>query len=273
MSIAVRPLFVGERDARRFYLHIHPTDHAPRAGLVFVAPWAEEMNKSRRMVALAARAFARRGVSVLIVDLAGTGDSAGEFVDARWDTWLDDIGQAHAWLSQTIHAPVGLWGLRLGALLAATAATQISQTANLLLWQPAVSGKTHLTQFLRLKVAADALTGNAKQNTQHWMDQLAQGHSVEVAGYTLPSALAWPMAAAKLELPAGFAGPVEWIEISQSDPPALLPASAPLLERGREQSTRLHAAALKGPAFWQSQEIEVCAELAAASLRFLEQAP
>ena len=56
MSIAVRPLFVGERDARRFYLHLHPTDRAPRAGLVFVAPWAEEMNKSRRMVALAARA-------------------------------------------------------------------------------------------------------------------------------------------------------------------------------------------------------------------------
>ena len=238
--------------------------------MVFVAPWAEEMNKSRRMVSLAARDFAARGVSVLIVDLAGTGDSALDFSEATWDLWLEDIRHAHQWLSHTINAPVGLWGLRLGALLAATAAAHIEDTAGLLLWQPVVSGKTHLTQFLRLKLAADALANGGGQNTQHWMDQLTQGHRVEVAGYTLPPALALPMAQARLELPTSFSAPVEWIEISPNDPPTLLPASSPVLERWREQGVPLHTTALTGPAFWQTQEIEVCASLPAASLRFLE---
>ncbi len=272
MTVAVQPFFVGERDARRFYLHVHPTHCTARAGLVFVAPWAEEMNKSRRMVTLAARAFAARGISVLLVDLAGTGDSAGDFADARWDTWLDDIGQAHAWLSQTLHAPVGLWGLRLGALLATTAAAHITATANLLLWQPVISGKTHLNQFLRLKVAAQTLAGHAKQNTQHWMDRLTQNEVVEVAGYPLPGALAVAVAHAQLELPASFSGSVQWLEISQNHPPALLPASVPVLERWRAQGYTLQATALPGPAFWQSQDIEICAQLPTVSLNFLEHA-
>lgn len=270
MSIVLEPQFVGEHDARRFYLHIRPTDRTPRAGLVFVAPWAEEMNKSRRMVNLAAREFAERGVSVLLIDLAGTGDSALDFSDATWDLWLDDIRQAHQWLSRAINAPVGLWGLRLGALLATSAAAHLESVANLLLWQPVISGKTHLTQFLRLKLAADALANGNGQSTQHWMDQLTQGHDVEVAGYTVPPALALPMAQARLELPARFRAPVAWIEISPNDPPTVLPASAPVMERWREQGVPLCASALTGPAFWQTQEIEVCASLPAVSLSFLE---
>lgn len=267
-----RPLFVGAHAARRFYLHLHPSEGAVRAGLVFVAPWAEEMNKSRRMVALAARAFAAQGISVLLLDLAGTGDSAGDFSEARWDIWLDDVAQAHAWLSHEINVPVGLWGLRLGALLATQAAARLADTTPLLLWQPVLSGKTHLTQFLRLKVAAEALAGSSSQTTQHLMQRLAQGESIEVAGYPLPGALASALADTKLELPQHFKGPVQWIEISQSTPPALLPVSEPLLQRWREQDTAVHATALSGPAFWQSQEIEICPELTAASLHFLENA-
>jgi len=42
------------------------------------------MNKSRRMVALQARALAGRGFAVLQMDALGCGDSAGDMQDATW---------------------------------------------------------------------------------------------------------------------------------------------------------------------------------------------
>ena len=67
---------------------------APVGTLVFVHAFAEEMSKSRRMVALAARAFAERGWNVLQVDLSGCGDSGGELADVSWATWIDDLRDA-----------------------------------------------------------------------------------------------------------------------------------------------------------------------------------
>ena len=49
------------------------------------------MNKSRRMAALQARAFAEMGFGVLQIDLFGCGDSSGDFSDARWDIWKQDL--------------------------------------------------------------------------------------------------------------------------------------------------------------------------------------
>ena len=272
MSVAVHAFFVGEREARRFYLNMVPIAHVPRAGLVFVAPFAEEMNKSRRMVALAARLFAARGVSVLLVDLLGTGDSAGDFADATWEAWLDDICKAHTWLADSIHAPVGLWGLRLGATVATTAAARITDVSNLLLWQPVVSGAAHLTQFLRLKIAAEALAGGNRQTTQQLMDQFTEGQSVEVAGYTLSSPFALSMSRARLELPQDFSAPVEWIEVSPGTLPSLSPGSQATLNAWRTTAADIRSAAVAGPPFWQTQEIEICEALPSISLRFLDSA-
>ncbi|MGL5987461.1 MAG: CocE/NonD family hydrolase, partial [Burkholderiales bacterium] len=69
-----------------------------RGIVVYAHPWAEEMNKSRRMAAEMARQMARSGFAVLQLDLAGCGDSDGDFADASWDAWLEDIDRAAAWL-------------------------------------------------------------------------------------------------------------------------------------------------------------------------------
>ena len=62
-----------------------------RADVVIVPPFAEEMNKSRRMFALLAERLATLGVGTALIDLYGTGDSEGDFGDARYDVWLDDM--------------------------------------------------------------------------------------------------------------------------------------------------------------------------------------
>src|SRR5262245_3855900 len=83
------------RTGQRLYLHHRPRpEAAPRGTVLHVHPFAEEMNKSRRMAALHARALAGAGFEVLQVDLAGCGDSSGEFGDATWDDWVADVVDA-----------------------------------------------------------------------------------------------------------------------------------------------------------------------------------
>ncbi|HEY9550049.1 MAG TPA: hypothetical protein VIR45_11165, partial [Kiloniellaceae bacterium] len=65
-------------------------------GLVYLPPFAEEMNRSRRMAALQARRLAALGVDDLLLDPFGTGDSAGDFGDARWEIWREDARTAIA---------------------------------------------------------------------------------------------------------------------------------------------------------------------------------
>src|SRR6476660_7010955 len=80
-------------DGRRRFciLHTPPEGSARDRTIVYAPPFGEEMNKSRRMAALQARALATAGWAVVQVDLLGCGDSDGEFADASWGRWVDDI--------------------------------------------------------------------------------------------------------------------------------------------------------------------------------------
>ncbi|WP_229425321.1 hypothetical protein [Massilia sp. Se16.2.3] len=73
--------FLDTQGGRRFCLYHAPIGEC-RGALVYVHPFAEEMNRSRRMAALQARALAARGIGVLQLDLHGCGDSVGDFGDA-----------------------------------------------------------------------------------------------------------------------------------------------------------------------------------------------
>lgn len=256
---------------QRFALHHAPLSDV-RGLVVQVHAFAEEMNKSRRMAALQSRALAAEGFAVLQIDLLGCGDSAGDFGDATWAQWVDDVVHACGWLRQR-HAgatamplPLWLWGHRAGALLAVQAAQQLGAPCHLLLWQPATSGKTALQQFLRLKVAGDLLGGQAKAAMTQMRDALAAGQAVEVAGYTLHPALCHGLEQATLQPPALPAGRLEWLEISPQDEAALSPAGASHSERWARDGWAVRTHLVKGPAFWQTTEIEDAPTLLQATI-------
>src|SRR5258708_370959 len=109
---SVTPIFLAGTARRIFGLYHAPAKHARRRGaLIYVPPFAEEMNRARRVAALQARALATVGVGVLLVDLFGTGDSAGDFRDARWQTWSDDLSAAADWMERLGNTVTGFWGL------------------------------------------------------------------------------------------------------------------------------------------------------------------
>ena len=261
---AARPFYLPAR-RRIFAIHHAPAGPA-RGALVFAPPFAEEMNKSRRMVALQARALAAAGWHVLLVDPHGSGDSGGDFGDARWADWIEDLAGARDWLAEQAGAEPWLWGLRSGALLAAALAVQ-RLPRGLLLWQPVLSGRQHLQQFLRLKAGAEWLAGErAAKEEARPLAALQAGQAVEVAGYRLDPALALPLAEATFAVPAALPRLV-WLEVMPRADGSLSPASQRVLTA--LPAGVAHAAVVQGPSFWQAQEIETAPALIDATLAAL----
>jgi uncharacterized protein len=256
---------------QRLMLHHRPANAEARGVIVYVHPFAEEMNKSRRMAALQSRAFAKEGYAVVQMDLFGCGDSSGDFGDATWADWLTDVSETASWLRERYDAPLTLWGLRAGCLLASEAAQQLGAQCDLLFWQPPALGKMQLLQFLRLKVASDILVGQAKGTMERLRDQLASGDTVQIAGYRLTSGIAHGLEKAKL-LPPPPGGHVAWMEVTARDDADLLPASAQVVERWRQIGFTVSAQVVKGPAFWQTSEIEEAPALLDATLATVAQA-
>lgn len=259
---------------QRLYLHHTPsTGQALKGAVLYIHPWAEEMNKSRRMAALASHALAVEGWAVLQVDLLGCGDSSGDFGDATWQAWIDDVTGAAQWLAaRHPGAPLWLWGLRAGALLATEAAPHINAPLNLLFWQPALQGKALLQQFLRLKAVAQLAVGGGKAILHAARAELAASRPVEVTGYVLPAALARGLEAATLAPPLPSAlpsGRLVWLEVSSQAEATLAPAAHAALPRWHAAGWQLQGQVVTGPAFWQTTEIEDAPALLAATVAAL----
>ncbi len=264
----VEAFFLGAGADRRFAVCWQPSPGIERrGGLLFVPPFAEEMNKSRRMVALAAQALAQRGFVVLRLDLAGCGDSGGQLEQTRWDDWIADLHAGWRWLRG--HAdPVHMWSLRAGALLAQATQPHLPAFAGHVLWQPVLSGKQHLTQFLRLRVAADAFAiadPAARASTSSLMAALHAGEVIDVAGYRLPPAIALPLATSDLTAPSGSMD-AHWLEVSAAAEPAVAPASQDRIAQWQMAGRRVTSCAVSGPPFWSTQEIEDCPALISATV-------
>lgn len=270
MTPQLNPFFQpAPEGGQRLYLHHTPLPGQVQKGAVlYLHPWAEEMNKSRRMAALASRALAADGWAVLQVDLLGCGDSCGDFGDATWEAWLDDVTSAAHWLQARYPgAPVWLWGLRAGALLASAAASRVGGPLNLLFWQPALRGKALLQQFLRLKAAAQLADGGGKAILEAARAELNAGRPVEVAGYLVASALAQGLDAATLAPPIGIpTGRLVWLEVSSQAEPSLAPASQAALQRWQSAGWHATIQVVAGPPFWQTTEIEDAPALVATTV-------
>lgn len=265
--MAAKAFFLPVADEQRFCL-FHPPAGAARGAVLYLHPFAEEMNKARRMAALQARSLAQKGFAVLQIDLHGCGDSSGDFGDASWESWLKDVVVAHNWLRQRCAAPLWLWGLRTGCLLAREAAQRLQAPVNFLFWQPVVSGRQFLQQFLRLKVAGEMMSGESKGLMAAMKQRLAAGEAVEIAGYALSPALAQGLETAELT-PPSTPGRLVWLDVSARENATLAPASRKCLEQWQAAGCAVDSAVLPAPSFWQTVEIEEAPALLEATAETL----
>lgn len=233
------------------------------------------MNKCRPMVAETARRLARQGLRAVVVDLFGTGDSAGEFRDARLDDWRQDLALAAEWAARD-GAPVrGIVGLRFGALLALELAASLPGPLRIALWQPVASGQLQLSQFLRLRVAGALLAGGAPadqsaESVASLTADLKAGKVFEVGGYELAPGLAADLQGPELHRltpPPGSI--VRWFEVGPGDSPALSRVATDRLRDWTAAGIPVDGVALSGDTFWNTVELTRCAELAEQTAGFL----
>ncbi len=264
----------GDEPGHRFCI-FHPAQGADTKGAVlYVHPFGEEMNKSRRMAAMQSRSLAAAGYAVLQIDLLGCGDSSGDSGDASWQDWVDDVLRGTHWLRQRVQAPLWLWGLRTGCLLAAQAARQLTQPCNFLFWSPTPAGKTVWQQFMRLKVAGDMLSGNAKGEIEGLRQQLAAGAPVEIAGYSISSSLAHGLEQAVLAPPPSEAvARLEWLESTTREDATLSPVAQKTIQQWELAGFTVRSEVVQGPAFWQTTEVETAPKLLASTLAAMAAQP
>ena len=234
-----------------------PPDVACRFVALFVPALGEEMNKSRRMVALQARALARQGGIVALLDPRGTGDSSGEHGESTWDHWCADVTFAWEWLGRRAPVAQVLWGMRLGGLLATqlVASGAIAPTV-LTLWQPALSGKGFFNQMLRMATAQRMLgAGDGDWDSNTLRASLSAGVPIEVGGYELHPELVTTAETIEMSTLFPKSCHVIWREMTLSDPPTISPAASKVALRWKESGADVDCAAVVGPAFWATQEI------------------
>jgi len=220
------------------------------------------------MAATQSREFSLAGYAVLQIDLLGCGDSSDDFGDATWDGWLQDVAQGAQWLLNNVDAPLWLWGVRAGCLLASDVARNLAEPCNFLFWAATPSGKAVWQQFARLKAAGEMLSGNAKGVAEVLRQQLAEGLSVEVAGYRISPALAGGMERAVLDPPTSLVPDARlvWLDISTRVDPTLSPAAQRSIERWEQAGFQVHGRCVQGPSFWQTTEIEDAPALLRATM-------
>ncbi len=266
------PFFLDGRAGRLFCV-LYPGDGdgdgdgaaGARRGVLVVPPFAEEMNKCRRMVALAARAMQARGADVLLLDPTGTGDSEGDFADARIDTWTDDLRRGAAYLRDRGSRSLDVLAVRGGALLVGPGLLPSQMAAGRIgLWQAVASGRQVAAQFLRLRVAEAVTGGSQGDRAGNQREALRANGTIEVAGYRVSEDLIGALE--RLDL-TGIAGGgwtrVHWFEVAAPGAATLPPASLRAIEGLRLSAVSVEDEIIAGDPFWATPEIAVVDELVA----------
>lgn len=265
VSSIPRPFFLPFGNGRLFCVYHEPTGETECWGNVLVVPaFNEEMNRCRSMVTIQAQAFAKAGVGTLVVDLFGTGESDGEYGEARWDIWIDNIRRCVEWLEATQAGGCSAFlGIRLGVPLALEAIRNLPHVKAVVAWQAVGDGKHYLTQFMRMRIAANMdRTDIPKETTGGMRAQLAGGQSIEVAGYEIAPELVHSIDGLRLiDLMPPESVSMAWFEKGTGEEPVISTISQNLVEGWRQAGRRVDAAAFDAPAFWALYDRYISPEL------------
>lgn len=266
--------FLSGVGGKLFAIHYQPTNpNTAKSSVLLIPPFSEEMNKSRRTFSLLSQSLASQGVSVLLLDLFACGDSEGEFREARWDIWQQDMGTAAQWLRNNGADQVFALGLRMGALLALDVHCHgYGRFDRLILWAPVVSGQLAMTQFLRLRLAASLMgSGGQKETTKSLSALLENGELVEIAGYELPPALFTAINGLQMATFSNYPLPeVDWLELISAEDRPLPPASQRIIDAWRQNGVQVNPVGVVGEPFWSTQEITVAPGLIDRTLELMK---
>src|SRR5579872_1801667 len=146
---------------------------AGRRGVVICPPLGEEALNAYRAQLFLAETLADAGFPTLRLSYYGTGDSAGEDDEPdRFQAWIDSIVTAVRWMRSSCGVTsVSLCGVRIGAALAALAASELGDVDDLILLVPVASGRRFLReQILTARTVAEIWQANSPIDDGRWFE-------------------------------------------------------------------------------------------------------
>lgn len=155
--MTAEPRYFGPAERPLFgWLHRPSSAGSPRAtGIVICNPFGYEALCAHRSLRHFAEAAAALGYPSLRFDYDGTGDSAGDDLDAgRWQAWQASVEYAIDELRRSSGVTdVCLLGVRLGATIAALAAAGRGDVTGFVAIAPVVNGRAWLREIRALQAA------------------------------------------------------------------------------------------------------------------------
>lgn len=145
----MNPYFFGDSGRPLFGIYHPPNSHSVRdVGVLLCYPMPQEYMRTHWAFRKLSNLLSNEGFHVFRFDYFGTGDSAGDSNECDVSQWKADIRAAVDELKDMSRVKkVSIVGLRLGAALAAEASTEGLNVQNLVLWDPVVSGKSHIYEL------------------------------------------------------------------------------------------------------------------------------
>jgi pimeloyl-ACP methyl ester carboxylesterase len=155
--------------------HAPESEVALAAGVVLCNPFGYEAMCAHRTYRHLAKRLATAGFDVLRFDYHGTGDSSGRNDEPdRVRAWLDSICAAVDELRALAGVTsIDLFGVRLGATLAALAAGECRDIRGLVLWAPAVSGRAYVRELRALQMLKEGSGRLVQKAPQEQVGQVA----------------------------------------------------------------------------------------------------
>jgi hypothetical protein len=112
---------------------------------------------------------------------------------------------------------------------------------------------------------AAGVDGGKAAGTSTMRNQLANGETLEVAGYELAPDLAMAIDRLKAAELAVAKRTIHWFEIVAESGRAMPPAGAKVISAWEREGVNLHLHLVPCLPFWSTQEISECAELVSAT--------
>lgn len=182
--------FLRNRRGRHLFYALHTPirTSAPVADdvWIFCNPFIEEKVFSHGVYVQFARFLAGNGYTVLRFDYEGDGDSEGEYHRMDLLQWRDDVLDMMDLVMRLFpRARINLFGLRLGAAIAAFAA-QKKVVHALLFWEPIFNGEKYMSDCLKINLTSHFFSSRKSvKDGKGLIESLRTAEMINLFGYEI----------------------------------------------------------------------------------------